>query len=347
MAKVFICGDTGLGKLLDDTTVALADRGHQVVRGLPNKVGEIKEYSALERIELINDADVAVFTARHRCSRTVLSEARRLRGVCYPVIGIETLDLQAANELGIIVGHGAVHANVVGMAEATVMLMLMLLFEVQIHINLLANGQWRRPVTAAHQLHGKTVGLIGFGRIAREVTLRLQAFGARIVTASPRTLQEHLPSGVVKVDLATLMRESDVVSVLTGLTPQTRHLIGADELALMKPGAYLVNTGRGEVIDEEALYEHLRDRRIAGAALDTFTVEPLPTDSPLRSLDNVILTPHCVGHSAEGNAALGPALVENISRIFAGDLPLHCVNPSIEAAWRRRLVDLQGARAAS
>ncbi len=343
MAHIFICGDTGLEHLLGEAADTLVGLGHEVVRGPRNEIGSVREYSAAEGRALLAPADVAVFTARHRCSRALLMQAERLRGVCYAVIGIETLDVAAADELGIIVGHGAVHANIVGMAEATIMLMLMASYRVQPNIALLAAGEWRRPVTAARQLHGKTIGLVGFGRIAREVAARLQPFGARIVTSSPRTRPEDLPAGVEKRELAELLRESDVVGILTGLTPETRHLIGAAELALMKPGALLVNTGRGEVIDEAALYAHLRDRRIDGAALDTFTVEPLPAQSPLRTLDNVILTPHCVGHSVEGTAALGPALVENIVRIAAGELPLHCANPGAEPAWRRRIKALDAA----
>lgn len=310
------------------------------MRGPVNRAGEVREYTREECRTLLADADVAVFTARHHCSREVLTEATRLRGVCYAVIGIETLDLEAANELGIIVGHGAVHDNVVGMAEATVMLMLMGLYRVQENIARLAAGSWRRPEPLSRQLRGKTVGLVGFGRIAREVAARLVPFGTRVVVASPRTRPEDLPPGVEKVDLLTLLRTSDIVSVLTGLTPETRHLLGATELALMKPTAWLVNTGRGEVIDEDALAAHLQARRIAGAALDTFTVEPLPATSPLRGLDNVILTPHCVGHSEEGHAALGPALVENVCRIAEGQMPLYCANPKAESAWRDRLLAL-------
>lgn len=337
MAKVFICGDTGLAPLLDGTAESLAREGHEVIRGPRNVVGQIKHYTAAERASLLNDADVAVFTARHACSRALMADAARLRGVCYPVTGIETLDLAAANELGLIVGHGAVQDNVMGMAEATVMLMLMLIYEVQSQVARLAAGEWRKPAPTSRQLRGKTIGLIGFGRIAREVAVRLAPFAVRIVTASPRARQEDLPAGVKKVDLPTLLRESDMVSILTGLTPETHHLIGAVELALMKPNAYLVNTGRGAVVDEAALYEHLRARRIAGAALDTFATEPLPANSPLRDLDNVILTPHCIGHSVEGNDALGPALTENIRRIVAGRLPLYCANPGTEAMWRDRL----------
>ena len=109
----------------------------------------------------------------------------------------------------------------------------------------------------------------------------------------------------------------------------------------MKPTAYLVNTARGQAIDEKALYQALKSRRIAGAALDTFEVEPLPQDSPLRGLDNVFLTPHMVGHTKEVFASFGAAGEENIMRILRGELPLHCKNPQIESAWRKRLARLE------
>ena len=337
MSRIFVCGDTGQVALLDGVAGALADAGHEVTRGPPDTPGILKIYTAEERDALINDADVAVFTIRHACSRVLMEGATRLRGICYPVIGVESLDLDAASDLGLIVGHGAVRGNVIGMAESTVMLMLMLLYDVQTNIARIARGDWRRPGHHSHQMEGKTVGLIGFGRIAREVALRLAPFGVRIVTYSPRASERDLPAAVAKVDLETLLRESDVVSVLTGLTPETHHMIDATKIALMKSGAYLVNTGRGAVIDETALIDALRTRRIAGAALDTFEVEPLPGDSPFRALDNVILTPHCVGHTTEGYDEFGPAMVENIARILRGELPLYCKNPEAEPSWRARL----------
>jgi D-3-phosphoglycerate dehydrogenase len=272
-----------------------------------------------------------------------MQAAPRLRGVCYPVIGIETLDLTAATELGLIVGHGATRGNVVGMAEATLMLLLMLFYDVQSNIALINRGAWRRPRPLARQLEGKTIGLIGFGRIARALAGRLAPFGVRILTYSPRARAEDLPPAVTKTALNTLLAESDAVCVLTGLTAETRHMIGPAELARMRPDAFLVNTGRGEIIDEVALFETLRDRRIAGAALDTFTVEPLPAASPLRGLDNVILTPHAVGHTIEGADEFIPVLAENIRRIAAGQMPLHCPNPRAEPAWRARLNRLETA----
>jgi phosphoglycerate dehydrogenase-like enzyme len=337
LARIFICSDTGLNELLAGPAATFAAEGHEVIRGPMNDLGHIKHYTAEERAVLTDSAAVAVFTGRHHCSRELLENARLLRGVCSPVTGVESVDLDAAAELGIIVGHGSVRANVIGMAESTVMLMLMLFYDVQTNIRLINDGKWRRPGHNSRQIEGATIGLIGFGRIAREVVSRLAPFNVRIVTASPSARQQDLPNGVVKLELDELLAQSDLVSVLTGLSASTRHLLKARQLALMKPSAYLVNTARGEVIDEQALYETLRDRRIAGAALDTFPVEPLPRDSPLRRLDNVILTPHCVGHTIESWAELGSALVENVHRILAGELPLFCKNPDVAPAWRNRL----------
>ena len=344
MARIFMCNDSGLAGLLNGIAGTLRERGHDVVRG-PVDTGGMRTYSAAERAELLDEADIAVFTGRHACSRELMSGAPRLRGVCYPVIGVESLDLEAANDLGIIVGNGAVRGNIIGMAESTVMLMLMLFYDVETNIRLINGGRWRRPGHHSHQMEGKTVGLIGFGRIAREVAQRLAAFGVKILTYSPRLRADDVPAGVAKADLESLLRQSDVVSILTGLTNETRHMIDAAKLALMKPTAYLVNTGRGAVIDEEALCDALRTKRIAGAALDTFTVEPLPADSPLRTLDNAILVPHCVGHTVEGWNEFGPALVDNIEYIMRGELPRYCKNPEAETAWRERLRRLDGAQA--
>ena len=346
MATVFMVSDSGLVTMLDEMAESLAARGHTLIRGPMDTPGTMRMYTGEEAATMLGDAEVAVFTGRHGCSRDVMAAAGNLRGICYPAIGVESLDLAAANALGVIVGHGAVRGNIIGMAESTVMLMLMALYDVETNIRLVSEKKWRRAGHHSHQMMGKTVGIIGFGRIAREVAQRLSPFGVTIVTYSPRASPESLPAGVAKVDLDTLMRDSDVVSVLTGLTPETKHMIDAGRLALMKPTAYLVNTGRGAVIDEAALVEALRDKRLAGAALDTFAVEPLPPDSPLHDLDNVILTPHCVGHTVEGYSEFGAAMVANVEHILSGELPLYCKNPEAEPAWRARLRRLDAVTAA-
>ena len=144
-------------------------------------------------------------------------------------------------------------------------------------------------------------------------------------------------------DLPTLLRTSDVVSVHVTLTSETSHLLGAAELRLIQPHAYLINTARGGAIDEPALYQVLRDGLIAGAAIDVFEAEPLPMDSPLRTLDNVILTPHMVGHSRELMAAIPPVAVENVLRVLRGEAPLYVKNPEVLPVWHQRLTTPRAA----
>jgi D-3-phosphoglycerate dehydrogenase len=139
-----------------------------------------------------------------------------------------------------------------------------------------------------------------------------------------------------RVDLDTLMRTSDVVVVLASLNDSTRGLIGADKLRLMKNTAILVNTARGAIVDEAALAEALRSKVIAGAALDCFAVEPLPADSALRGLPNVILTPHMIGHTIEAHHSLEVATRDNLERIFAGQPPRYVVNPAVLPAWQKK-----------
>jgi D-3-phosphoglycerate dehydrogenase len=143
------------------------------------------------------------------------------------------------------------------------------------------------------------------------------------------------------VDLPTLLQSSDIVSVHVTLTHETRHLLGESELRLMRPEAYLINTARGGVIDEQALYHVLKERHIAGAAIDVFEQEPLDPESPLRQLDNVLLTPHMVGHSQELMAAIPPTAAENVLRVLRHEPPLYVRNPQVLAAWRQRLATLK------
>jgi len=342
--SVFICHDYMLVEVLDEIASRLRRLGIEIVRGPRTSPGEKLIYPKERYAELFGRAQAMMFSSRSICSREVMLAAPRLRGIVNPTIGLETVDLEAANELGVIVGHGATPENFLGMAEATVMLILMLMYDPEASEDVLRGGRARpKPTRAdmwARMLLGRTVGLIGLGRIARGVVERLSGFGVDLIACDPYLAQEAPPPGVKMRDLDTLLRSSDIVSVHVSITPQTRGMLGERELALMKPNAYLVNTSRGEAIDEAALYRALKGRRIAGAALDSFAVEPLAEDSLLRGLDNVILTPHMVGHTQDVFASFPPAAVENITRILRGEPPLYCKNPEVIPAWNRRLADL-------
>ncbi len=341
---VFICHDYMLVEVLDQIQARLERGGIEVLRGPQTAPGKKLVYSKESYTELFGRAEVMMFSSRSICSREIMLAAPRLRGIVNPTIGLETVDLAAANELGIIVGHGATPENFLGMAEATVMLILMLMYQPR-ETEAVLRDRRRRPRSTpkdvwARMLRGRTVGLVGLGRIARGVVERLSGFGVNLVACDPFVGRDQAPEGVKMTDLDTLLRSSDIVAMLVSITPESRGMLGERELALMKPSAYLVNTSRGEAIDEAALYRALKEKRIAGAALDSFAVEPLPDDSPLRQLDNVILTPHRVGHTQDAFASFPPAAVENITRILRGEPPLYCKNPEVIPAWQRRLANL-------
>jgi phosphoglycerate dehydrogenase-like enzyme len=289
-------------------------------------------------------ADVAVLTPRNRFAAAEIAAAHRLKGIVFPTIGVEALDLAAADAAGLAVGHGATAEAIESMAEANVMLMAALLLDLPGKSRALRERGWRDGTVRARMMRGRTISFIGFGRIARATLRRLVNWGVRATYFDPHVDEDvvHDVEATRIEDLATLLRTSDIVNVLVELTAETRGMIGTAELAMMRSDAYLVNTARGAVVDEAALEQALRDGLIAGAALDAFATEPIAADSPLRTLDNVILTPHNIGHTRELVASFVPATYENVIRIAAGEPPLYFKNPQVLPQWRARLERLGG-----
>ena len=328
--------------LLDHVAQQLLDWGVDVVRGPRNQPGTVLDYAPEQYGELFGGVDAAMFSSRSRCPREVMLAAPRLRAIVNPTIGVETIDLAAADELGIVVANGATPENYIAMAEASVMLMLNLMYGLRETEAQLAQNKPRRGPEAMHarMLRGATIGLVGLGNIGRAAMHRLLAFDARLIAHSPHADPREVPASVPLVDLDTLLRSSDIVALYVAVTPQNRGLIGERALSLMKPSAFLVNVARGDAIDEPALIRALAERRIAGAALDTFAVEPLPDDSPLRQLDNVILTPHAVGHTRDGYRSLAQAAEQNFRSVLRGEAPPYFKNPGVLARWQARLPGL-------
>ncbi|MDN8617515.1 2-hydroxyacid dehydrogenase [Variovorax ginsengisoli] len=340
--QIFVCRDPMANAILDPLCDELTSWGLRVVRGPDPVPGTILDYESAQYAELFGEADIAMFSSRSRCTRGLLESAPRLRAVINPTIGVETVNLAAASELGIIVGNGATPENYMSMAEAAVMLMLNLVFDLRRTEEVLRKSQPKPPPgqIRARMLRGMTVGILGLGNIGRTVAQLLAPFGARLIACSPDVDPQSLPAGVELVDFATLMQQSDIVGVFVAITPENRQMINGDAIERMKPSAFIVNVARGDAIDEPALVDALRRRRIAGAALDTFAIEPLPVDSPLRQLDNVILTPHMVGQTRNLYDAIPKAAIENMRRVLNGQLPLYCKNAEIELKWRERLAQL-------
>ncbi|MCY3756680.1 MAG: C-terminal binding protein [Acidobacteria bacterium] len=247
-------------------------------------------------------------------------------------IGVDNIDVEAATDCGIVVFNVADYC-VEEVADHAAALVLSCARRVVILDRHVRAGGWDKPPLGhpLRRISRLTLGLVGFGNIGRHMVPRLQGFGMRILATDPyvdpRLAAE---AGVELTSLERVLGESDLVSLHTFLAPGTRHLIGAPELGLMKPSAFLVNTSRGGVVDEEALIQALKERRIGGAGLDVTEEEPLGVDSPLRSLDNVVLTPHQGSSSVESGQDLRRGVTEALSCMIQGYLPPFVFNRSVK-----------------
>ena len=252
-----------------------------------------------ELVEALRGVDGALI-ANEPMTVDVLAQATSLRAIVRTGVGYDSVDVAAAARLGITVSNlPGINANAV--AEYTVGLLLAAARRLVPSAMGVAAGGWPRGET--HELRGATLGLIGYGAVARAVVPLAQAFGMTVLG----TTRHPAPSasGVRFVPLDELLAAADYVSVHTSLTERSRGLLDAAAFRRMKPGAVLVNTARGPIVDEEALVEAVRSHEIAGAALDVVDVEPLPADSPLRNVDGIVVYSHMAGQSAEARRAAG------------------------------------------
>ncbi len=259
-------------------------------------------------------------------SRAFLEAAKRLQVIAVLRGGTENIDVSFATERSIaILNTPGRLARAV--AECTVGLILAEIRNLARGHARLMQGRWDRSFPNADdipELHRRTVGLVGYGAVARLVAKYLDAFGCRILAFDPYCIGDPTPATLT--DLPALLSEADVVSVHARLCAETQHLIGAKELALMKPSAILVNTARSGLVDEVALLEALRERRIMGAALDVFDTEPLPADHPFLRLDNVTLVPHLAGSTRDGFRNSPALMAAHLARMLRGEGPLPVVN---------------------
>ena len=331
---------------MDEMLPILVHGGCEVVR-MPGPASDGSfEWSEGIVDEFIRGADAVIGTfAGMPLDRQVIAAAERLRVVTSPIIGTEHIDVDACTDAGIVVAFGATPENTIGVAEAVVMLAVALQHQLPAKTAAVADGSWRVPF-AGHLLHDATLGLVGFGAISREVVTRLSGWGLRRILAADPYVDdaEIVAAGVEPVDMATLLAEADVVSVMVILTDETRGMIGTAELDRMKPGAHLINTARGGVVDEAALLDALDGGHLGGAAIDTWQTEGPGTASPLRHHPKVIASGHNVGHTEELYERHPPAAAENTLRALRGEEPLYVRNPSVLPAWRDRLASLDHAR---
>ncbi len=280
-------------------------------------------------------------------SATIMQSSDRLRIVAKYTIGVDDVDVDAATERGILVTHSPTESNWGGVAEGTITAMLTMLKKARERDRHLKDqGGWRDPKLQGTYVGsredgyaGITVGLIGLGRIGSRIATLLRPWKMRILATDPYVPEAKFTEhGVTRVDLPTLLRESDVVSLHVVLTRETRHLISGAQLALMKPTAILINTSRGPCVQEGALVEALLRDQIAGAALDVFEHEPLSLDSPLRNLgDKVLLSPHMV--SSNLGSGLGPGIrwaTDSVLSALRGEVPDCVYNKEVIPRWEKR-----------
>lgn len=304
--------------------------GHEVVVGRPLDAPGRRAYSEAELIEECRVADVVLASHLERITPAVMEHAEHLGLVIVPFIGVDKIDVPAATRLGVLVANSPTPENFIAVAEATIGLLLMLLKRVKRGEGRLRRGEWARREDRGDFLFGKTVGIVGLGRIGTHVARRLAGWEVRVIASDPYVPAERAAAvGVTLVDLPTLLAEADVVTLHAALTEETRGLVGEKELRAMKPTAILINTARGELVDETAVARALDARWIAAAAVDAFAQEPLPDPHPYRAVDSerLILTPHNIAHSEAGRRAnLGLAL-EQILAVGRGEPPVHVINP--------------------
>jgi phosphoglycerate dehydrogenase-like enzyme len=254
--------------------------------------------------------------------------APRLKLVQLLSAGYDDVDLEAARRAKVPVSNNG-GANAISVAEHALMLMLAVSRRVIWQHGNVSGGRWRGngPAPRMYELFGKTLGIVGLGTIGKKVARLARAFGMRVQYYDIVRLSEDAEDalGVRFRLLGELLRSSDVVSLHVPLNDSTRHMIGAGELASMKPEAILVNTCRGPVVDEGALYRALSDGKLFGAGLDVFDQEPPPADNPLLKLDNVLLTAHFAGPTWDNHVARFRNAFDNVQRVDRGEPPLWVV----------------------
>jgi len=275
------------------------------------------------------DADALVVRSAVQVDDALMEHAPKLRVIGRAGVGVDNIDAEAATRRGVVVMNTP-GANAVAVAELTIGLMLALARKLPTANNTMHAGKWEKKSLQGAELRGKTLGILGLGRIGLEVARRARGFGLEIIGSDPFvSAAVARENGIRLVALDEVFAGSDYITLHVGLTPQTAGVINAKSLALMKKGVRIINCARGELVDEAALVAALKSGHVAGAALDVFTVEP-PKESPYAGFDNVILTPHIAGSTAEAQEAVGIQIAMQVREYLKLGVVQNAVNlPSL------------------
>ena len=278
---------------------------------------------------LATDVD-GILTCFAQVTPKVVEAAKRCVVIGRYGVGVDNIAVSTATGLGILVTWVPDYC-VDEVSDHALALLLSWNRRINLFDSSVKAGQWHVELTMPiRRLRGRTMGIIGLGRIGRALSRKAGAFGMEVMASDPFvSAEDAAAAGARLVDMNTLLEESDFVSVHTPLTAETRDLIGKDALDRMKPSAFLINVARGALVDEDALYEALREDRIAGAGLDLLVEVPPPPDHPLLGLDNVIVTPHVAFFSRESVRELQVRATQEVARVLTGRMPDNTVNPQV------------------
>jgi len=276
---------------------------------------------------IATDAD-AILVTYARITGEMIGRLTKCRVISRFGIGVDNVDIAAATAKGIVVTKVPDYC-IDEVSDHTMALLLALVRKIPFVNAQVHGGTWKMPsVVPIHRLRGSVLGLVGFGRIPQLVAPKAQAFGITVIAYDPFVPKEvFLAAGVEGVEFETLLKTSDYVSIHSPLVPETKGLFNAEAFGRMKPGAYLVNTARGPIVDEAALAAALDAKQIAGAALDVMVQEPPPAGHPLFGRDNVILTPHTSFYSEESLVELQTKAAQEVVAVLSGQAPRNPVNP--------------------
>jgi D-3-phosphoglycerate dehydrogenase len=287
---------------------------------------EKRPLTAPELTSLVNGIDGWI-AGLDEIDASVIAAADTLKVIARYGVGFDRVDVTAATQRGIVVTNTP-GANSAAVAELTIGLMLALARRICQANQAVRSGQW--PRISGVGLAGKTVGLVGFGSIGREVACRLSTFGCRVLVADPYVSPEAVSGcGAILMSLDELLPASDFVCLHAAATPVTTGMVNESFLRIMKPGAFLVNTARGELIEEAALAQAIESGRLRGAALDCFRKEPPGIEHPLLQLPQVLVTPHTGAHTDEAVNAMGRMALDACLAVLRGQRPAHVINPAV------------------
>ena len=310
-----------------------------LARGVLSRVGAELRLAAQptpsEIVAAAREADALLVTYA-KVTAEMIREMKRCRIISRFGIGVDNVDIAAATAAGIVVTKVPDYC-IDEVSDHAMALLLSLVRKIPFSSARAHAGHWEMPaVVPIHRLRGTVLGLVGFGRIPQMVAPKAKAFGLRVLTYDPYVPQAVLDhAGVERVEFTDLLKISDYISIHTPLLPETHHLFNAEAFRQMKPGAVVVNTSRGPVIDEVALAAALDAGQLAGAALDVLEQEP-PRNSPLFGRDNVILTPHTSFYSVEALEELQTKAAEEVVRVLSGESPRNPINPEALASVRAK-----------